>query len=839
MTYAERDSIRAVIEGFFATGVVDEVVVVDNNAQPGTAERGRAARGARLVHEPRQGYGHATRRGLDEAHGRPRSCSPSRTARSCPQDIHKLLVYSDECDVVFGTRTTRELIWHGANMDWFLRWGNWAVAKLIEVLFNTSHLSDVGCTYRLLRQGGRRARRGAHDGRRQPRAAPRSCCWRSPRARASSRCRSTTCRASGVSSVTGKPARGASASACSMIAADPALPAPDARAAATRPPRVRRRPARPPATRRVSSSHFDAIADGLRRRRCRRTSSSTTCASGRASCSSTARAGRALDVGCGTGVLAARLAAAGYAMTGVDPSAGMLEVLRARAPDVRARARRRATALPFDDGSFDLVLSVAVMHHIADRRGRAADAGRDGPRRAARRPDPRLGPQPAQPVLGPPDGAGAAGHGRGAADPRGRDARRASRAAGAEIVRADAARAGPGLRAARGAAAPRPRSSGGSSGRRCCAGWAPTTSCSPRSRRTPDRRGRQRTSRCWLQAPHGAVHAQAEPRRAGPRRPEPASPRSAPDRGEPRASATARRSAGCSGCATSPGGRLLDGAGAAARVPRRRPRPGCPRPTGCPRSPPPTSRRGCCAPASCATAACWCAASSTASAALALAAEIDRVFEARGELRGRLAVRRRLLRGVRARGAVRGRRCGRGSSEGGGVLAGDSPSSPSSMLELFEAAGLPRLVERLPRRGSAAVRAQDDTAQGRARPSAAPGTRTARSWATCARSTSGSRCRAAATRRRGSTSSRAGSTRSWSSTRRCSTSSSRARRPRRPRATSRSCGRSSSPATRCSSTRCSSTRPRPTRRLPDPRFAIESWFFGGSAFPADYAPLAL
>ena len=33
----------------------------------------------------------------------------------------------------------------------FLRWGNWAVAKLIEALFNTNHLSDVGCTYRLLR----------------------------------------------------------------------------------------------------------------------------------------------------------------------------------------------------------------------------------------------------------------------------------------------------------------------------------------------------------------------------------------------------------------------------------------------------------------------------------------------------------------------------------------------------------------------------------------------------------------------------------------------------------------------------------------------------------------
>jgi hypothetical protein len=35
-------------------------------------------------------------------------------------------------------------------MGAFLRWGNWAVAKLIEVTFNTSSLSDVGCTMRLV-----------------------------------------------------------------------------------------------------------------------------------------------------------------------------------------------------------------------------------------------------------------------------------------------------------------------------------------------------------------------------------------------------------------------------------------------------------------------------------------------------------------------------------------------------------------------------------------------------------------------------------------------------------------------------------------------------------------
>jgi glycosyltransferase involved in cell wall biosynthesis len=150
MTYAERDSIREVIEGFLATGLVDEVLVVDNNAQPGTQEEVRKT-SARLVKEPRQGYGHATRRGLLEATGELIVLAePDGTF--VPEDIVKLLVYSAECDAVFGTRTTWELVWEGANMDRFLRWGNWAVAKLIEVLFNTSHLSDVGCTYKLLRR---------------------------------------------------------------------------------------------------------------------------------------------------------------------------------------------------------------------------------------------------------------------------------------------------------------------------------------------------------------------------------------------------------------------------------------------------------------------------------------------------------------------------------------------------------------------------------------------------------------------------------------------------------------------------------------------------------------
>jgi SAM-dependent methyltransferase len=75
--------------------------------------------------------------------------------------------------------------------------------------------------------------------------------------------------------------------------------------------------------------------------------------------------GRVLDVGCGTGALAERLADEGYEVTGVDPSEGMLDVLRKRAPSITA-VHAGGTDLPFEDNSFDLAYCVAVMHHVAE-----------------------------------------------------------------------------------------------------------------------------------------------------------------------------------------------------------------------------------------------------------------------------------------------------------------------------------------------------------------------------------------------------------------------------------------------------------------------------------------
>jgi hypothetical protein len=147
-TYNEKDSIRACIDAFFDTGLVDEVVVCNNNAAHGTSDE-VAKTAAREVFEPRQGYGWSCRKALHEARGDLIVlCEPDGSFE--PTDIFKLLAYSGDYDVVLGSRTNSELIWSGAKMGRCLRWGNYAVAKYLELLFNTTSLTDVGCTMRLV-----------------------------------------------------------------------------------------------------------------------------------------------------------------------------------------------------------------------------------------------------------------------------------------------------------------------------------------------------------------------------------------------------------------------------------------------------------------------------------------------------------------------------------------------------------------------------------------------------------------------------------------------------------------------------------------------------------------
>ncbi len=147
-TYNEADSIREVIDGFFATGFVDEVVAVDNNALGNTKEEIEKTKARRVV-ETKQGYGFAYMRALKEATG-DLIVMTEVDGTFDPKDLHKFLLYSEDFPVVFGTRTSRASIWSGAFMPFSVRFGNWAVAKVLEVLHNGPTLTDVGCTYRLI-----------------------------------------------------------------------------------------------------------------------------------------------------------------------------------------------------------------------------------------------------------------------------------------------------------------------------------------------------------------------------------------------------------------------------------------------------------------------------------------------------------------------------------------------------------------------------------------------------------------------------------------------------------------------------------------------------------------
>ena len=88
------------------------------------------------------------------------------------------------------------------------------------------------------------------------------------------------------------------------------------------------------------------------------------------------RGRRVLDVGCGTGALAAALAERASARVwGVDPSPEMLAVARERVPRGVGLKRGRAESLPFTAGWFERVVMSLVIH-LVDRPSAFAEVRR-------------------------------------------------------------------------------------------------------------------------------------------------------------------------------------------------------------------------------------------------------------------------------------------------------------------------------------------------------------------------------------------------------------------------------------------------------------------------------
>ena len=86
-----------------------------------------------------------------------------------------------------------------------------------------------------------------------------------------------------------------------------------------------------------------------------------------------------LELGCGTGNDAARLAREGYSVTAIDLSAEAIEQARAKfGSSVRFMVADMAVPLPFPDRSFDAVMSNVALHMFPDIVARSvfAEVGR-------------------------------------------------------------------------------------------------------------------------------------------------------------------------------------------------------------------------------------------------------------------------------------------------------------------------------------------------------------------------------------------------------------------------------------------------------------------------------
>jgi glycosyltransferase involved in cell wall biosynthesis len=140
--------VRAALDAMRSSGIPGEVVVADNASEDRSAELAAAA-GARVVHEPRRGYGSAYLAGFAAARGRyivMGDADLTYDFNEIPRFVEKL---DDGAELVMGDRMDNI---HPGAMPWLHRYvGNPVLTGVLNVFFRTG-VSDAHCGMRAVRR---------------------------------------------------------------------------------------------------------------------------------------------------------------------------------------------------------------------------------------------------------------------------------------------------------------------------------------------------------------------------------------------------------------------------------------------------------------------------------------------------------------------------------------------------------------------------------------------------------------------------------------------------------------------------------------------------------------
>jgi glycosyltransferase involved in cell wall biosynthesis len=146
-TMNEEDSIGKVLSSI-PNDLVDEILVIDSSSDrtPEIAGRSRA----RVLYEPRKGYGRALQTGIENARGEIVVYIDGDSSYD-PTDITKVieLIADAKHDVVLGNRFKQQS--NHANMPFGNRVGNRILSYFFRILFNTN-VSDSQCGLRGFRR---------------------------------------------------------------------------------------------------------------------------------------------------------------------------------------------------------------------------------------------------------------------------------------------------------------------------------------------------------------------------------------------------------------------------------------------------------------------------------------------------------------------------------------------------------------------------------------------------------------------------------------------------------------------------------------------------------------